>query len=82
MKTVTLAEMLAQAETLTLEEQLTLLAHLAERVRVVYSQQPPKPKKLTIDEHLEQAGYSGGRLFKTAEEVDAYIQEERDSWER
>ena len=80
MKTVTLAEMLAQAETLTLEEQLTLLAHLAERVRVVYSQQPPK--KLTIDKHLEQAGYSGGRLFKTAEEVDAYIQEERDSWER
>ncbi len=24
----------------------------------------------------------GGRLFKTAEEVDAYIREERDSWDR
>lgn len=24
----------------------------------------------------------GHRLFKTAEEVDAYIREERDSWER
>ena len=23
-----------------------------------------------------------GRLFKTAEEVDAYLREERDSWER
>ncbi|HLZ22952.1 MAG TPA: hypothetical protein VKQ30_12590 [Ktedonobacterales bacterium] len=24
----------------------------------------------------------GGRLFKTAEEVDAYIREERESWDR
>ena len=79
---VTLAEVLAQAEKLTLEEQLTLLARLAERVRVVYSQQPPKPKKLTIDEYLEQAGYSGERSFRTAAEVDAYVREERGSWER
>ena len=82
MTTATLDDVLTQVEGLQPEEQLTLLARLAERVRVVYSQQPPKPKKLTIDKHLEQAGYSGGRLFKTAEEVDAYIQEERDSWER
>lgn len=27
-------------------------------------------------------GLPGGRLFKTAEEVDADIREERDSWER
>lgn len=26
--------------------------------------------------------YPGGRLFKSAEEVDAYIREERDSWDR
>jgi len=25
--------------------------------------------------------YPGGRLFRTAEEVDAYVREERDSWE-
>jgi len=25
--------------------------------------------------------YAGGRLFRTAEEVDAYLREERDSWE-
>ena len=24
----------------------------------------------------------GGRIFKTAEEADAYLREERDSWER
>jgi len=24
----------------------------------------------------------GGRLFKTAEEVDTYLREERDSWDR
>jgi hypothetical protein len=28
------------------------------------------------------ADYPGGRLFKTGAEVDAYIKEERDSWER
>ena len=39
-------------------------------------------QKLTIDEHLARANYHSGSLFKTAEEVDAYIREERDSWER
>ncbi len=26
--------------------------------------------------------YSGGELFRTAEEVDAYVRSERDSWDR
>ena len=39
-------------------------------------------EKLTITERLVRANYHGGALFKTAEEVDAYIREERDSWER
>jgi predicted ribonuclease YlaK len=81
MTTATLDEILTQAETLTPEEQLTLLARLAERIRVVYAQQSTQPQKLTIDEHLAEADYTGGRLFKTAEEVDAYIREERDSWD-
>jgi predicted ribonuclease YlaK len=81
MTTATLDEILTQAETLTPEEQLTLLARLAERIRIVYAQQSTQLKKLTIDEHLAEAGYTGGRLFKTAEEVDAYIREERDSWD-
>jgi hypothetical protein len=28
------------------------------------------------------AGYQGKKLFKTAEEVDAYMREERDSWDK
>lgn len=82
MTTPTLDEVLIQAEALKPEEQLMLLARLAEHVRVVYGEQPAVPKKLTITERLAEAGYAGGRLFKTAEEVDAYIREERDSWER
>jgi hypothetical protein len=39
-------------------------------------------EKLTITERLARANYHGGALFKTAEEVDAYIRTERDSWER
>jgi hypothetical protein len=38
----------------------------------------PLPEKKSLLENL--AGYEGGRLFKTAAEVDAYIKEERDSW--
>jgi hypothetical protein len=32
-----------------------------------------------IDEIL--AGYGGGRLFRTADEVDRYIRTERDAWD-
>lgn len=28
------------------------------------------------------AGYGGGQAFGSAEEVDAYLREERDSWDR
>jgi hypothetical protein len=43
---------------------------------VVQDETPPAKKSLL--ENL--GGYKGGRLFKTAAEVDAYIKEERDSW--
>lgn len=82
MTTPTLDDVLTQAEALKPEEQLLLLARFAEQVRMVYSVHPAPPKKLTIDQHLANAHYTGGRLFKTAEEVDAYICEERDSWDR
>ncbi|MGH2593275.1 MAG: hypothetical protein ACRDGG_07160 [Anaerolineae bacterium] len=36
-------------------------------------------KRFAVDILAEAPGH---RLFKTAEEVDAYIREERDSWER
>ena len=49
---------------------------------VIVKVEEEQPEKLTIDEHLARANYQGGALFKTAEEVDAYIREERDSWER
>jgi hypothetical protein len=42
--------------------------------------EPAPAEKRTLSEIL--GDYPGGRLFKTAEEVDAYIREERDSWER
>ncbi len=34
----------------------------------------------SIDEIL--AGYAGGRLFKSADDVDAHVRAERDAWER
>ena len=37
-------------------------------------------KKRRLNEIL--AGYSGGRLFRSAEELDAYVQTERDAWDR
>ncbi|MFL5804285.1 MAG: hypothetical protein ACJ8CR_21390 [Roseiflexaceae bacterium] len=49
---------------------------------VIVKVEDEQPEKLTITERLARANYHGGALFKTAEEVDAYIREERDSWER
>jgi len=40
-------------------------------------QAAPKPKRRAADIIAEAQGH---RQFKTAEEVDAYIREERDSW--
>ena len=52
------------------------------QVTIIVRFEEPEPEKLTIEEHLARANYKGGSLFKTAEEVDAYIREERDSWDR
>jgi hypothetical protein len=38
----------------------------------------PAPKR-RLSEVL--AGYPGGQLFRTAEEVDAYLRAERDAWD-
>ena len=54
-----------------------------ERVTVIVKVEvPQETEKLTIEEHLARANYKGGAVFKTAEEVDEYIRNERDSWER
>lgn len=42
-------------------------------------EQPPQDKPHAIDVLERMPGH---RLFKTAEEVDAYLREERDSWDR
>ncbi len=81
----TLDQVLEQASTLSPGEQLRLIAYLAERIRIHAPTTPESSSevadKLTITERLARANYRGGALFKTAEEVDAYIHAERDSWE-
>ncbi|HEY7124296.1 MAG TPA: hypothetical protein VH540_10130 [Ktedonobacterales bacterium] len=46
-------------------------------VAVEEDESAEKPRALDIISRFQ-----GHRVFKTAEEVDAYIREERDSWER
>jgi hypothetical protein len=48
-------------------------------VFVVIEDEEPQEKRHVLD---MISTFSGHRLFQTAEEVDAYIREERDSWER
>lgn len=50
------------------------------RATVLISMSDEETPKRPLREVL--AGYPGGQLFKTAEEVDAYLREERDSWDR
>jgi hypothetical protein len=40
---------------------------------------PAGPPKRRLSEVLD--GYPGGQLFRTAEEVDAYLRAERDAWD-
>ena len=40
----------------------------------------PKTARRSMRQILDEL--PGGRIFKTPEEVDAYLREERDSWER
>jgi hypothetical protein len=86
MAQATLDQVLEQASTLIVGEQLRLIACLAERIRTqtpaTSETSPEVAEKLTITERLARANYKDGALFKTAEEVDAYIHAERDSWER
>ncbi len=80
-----LDQVLEQASTLSAGEQLRLIAYLAERLRThaptTPVTSPQAAEMLTITERLARANYKGGALFKTAEEVDADIGAERDSWE-
>jgi hypothetical protein len=46
-------------------------------VLILWEEQPPKRP---LDEVL--GDYPGGRLFQSAEEVDAYLREERNSWDK
>jgi len=71
-----------QIKPLSQADRLRLLALLAQDAVAIVQQEQAEPEKMTITERLARANYAGGRLFKTAEEVDAYIREERDSWER
>jgi hypothetical protein len=71
-----------QIKPLSQADRLRLLALLAQDAIAIVQPKQAEPEKMTITERLALANYAGGRLFKTAEEVDAYIREERDSWER
>ena len=86
MAQATFDQVLEQARTLSSDEQLRLIAHLAEQIRAhvpaTSETSPAATEKLTIMERLARANYKGGALFRTAEEADAYIRAERDSWER
>jgi hypothetical protein len=50
------------------------------RATVLILLEEPQPPKRRLQEVL--GDYPGGRLFKSAEEVDAYLREERDSWDK
>jgi hypothetical protein len=60
-------------------DRLQLLALMAQDLAHVHHDDADEQR--TIEEHLADANYHGGALFRTADEVDAYIRAERDAWE-
>lgn len=61
-------------------EQLRLATLILEGVTQKSASTDEPPMRRSVREILREA--PGGRWFKTAAEVDEYIREERDSWDR
>jgi len=62
------------------DEQLLLAALILEGVTNKKPRPETKTERQSILDILEEL--PGGRIFKTSAEVDAYLREERDSWDR
>ena len=62
------------------DEQLLLATLILEGVRHEIPRPEPKAPRQSMLDILEKL--PGGRIFKTSAEVDAYLREERDSWDR
>lgn len=62
------------------DEQLQLASLILVGVTKAKSQPNDEAKCTSMLEIINEL--PGGRLFKTSAEVDAYLREERDSWER
>ena len=74
MSAVALETITQQIEQLGPNDKWTLLSILIESLR---QQAEPARRKL-----CDYVGAAKGRNFRTAQDVDKYIREERDSWER
>lgn len=61
-------------------EQLQLASLILEKIAEAQRKAEAEPRRRSIREILEDC--PGGRIFKTAEEVDEYLRQERESWER
>ncbi len=64
----------------TSEEQLELAALILNKLSPGQNKPQGKTERLSMIDLLAQG--EGQRLFKTSAEVDAYLREERDSWDR
>lgn len=65
---------------LSSDEQLQLASMILEGVTKTKQKPGPEPQRTSMLEIINEM--PGGRLFKTSAEVDAYLREERDSWDR
>jgi hypothetical protein len=61
------------------EEQIQLASLILEKVVEAQSEPTRKQERLSVLEILKD--WPGQRLFKTSAEADAYLREERDSWD-
>jgi hypothetical protein len=79
MTTPTLDDVLSQATALKPEEQLLLLARLAEHVRVVYSEQPAPQEAARKRSILDLEGV-GAEIWRGID-AQEYVNRLRDEWD-
>lgn len=65
---------------LSSDDQLQLATMILEGVTKTKHKPKSEPQRTSMLEIINEM--PGGRLFKTSAEADAYLREERDSWDR
>ena len=69
-----------QVDSLNIEEQLELIAYIAEKAKLIISQEQSHVREVAKPKSLKAIIGTGKGCFATPQEADKFIRRERDKW--